>query len=168
MIWRAFKQSGLIKQTNIVLLSLCAISCLLFLWCLYKLLIAGPPGPLLPAEDSLLPLVVNIETVNELPGIIAMRPLFWRARAPVENKKGSPVAEPTARDFDKVRVVGVYSAGVIILGVKNKGRVARGEELLGWTLDRVDSEFAFFLKNGAEERLPLQGPALSFMAKAKR
>lgn len=158
MSWQVFKQLGLIRQVNLTFIGLCVLSLFLCLWCLFKLMTVSPPGPLLPAEDSLLPLVVNTEARNELPGIIALRPLFWRTRKPVEAKESSGVKLQVVSNLDKVKVIGVYSAGVMVKGVKGKGRVAKGAEVLGWTLDRVDSKFAVFVRAGIEKKLPLEGP----------
>lgn len=160
MSWQVFRQLGLVRQVNLTFIGLCVLSLFLCLWCLFKLVTVTPPGPLLPAEDSLLPLVVNTEALNELPGIIALRPLFWRSRKPFEATEIPEVKLQTISNLDKVKVVGVYSAGVIVRGVKGKGRVATGSEVLGWTLHRVGLGFAVFVKAGKEKKLPLQGPSL--------
>lgn len=162
MNWQAFKSSGLESQIKTVCVVLALLSLLLCLWCVYKVWLTPVPGPVLPAADSLRPLVVQDPAAVAKPGIIAVRPLFWRGRKAflAAAPKKAEAAEPKG-DLDKLEVVGVYAAGVLIKGLKGQNRIAIGERVYGWTLKSVEDKTATFNRNGRNKQLLLGAPEVS-------
>ena len=128
-----------------------------------------PPAALPPARATLVPvpLVMPDETgatlAGELAGEIVQRPLFWRARRPLETETASePVVVATgSRALDDVRLVGLFSsgdqAGVILRVAGDRRRLLVGEQLDTWTLDSLDAKVASFSgPDGRRRRIELE------------
>ncbi|MCV6615497.1 MAG: hypothetical protein OIF35_11005 [Cellvibrionaceae bacterium] len=164
----SLKAMGLKGQLNLGLLVLLAFTLLLSLWCVYKVWATPLPGPIMPPEDALSPLAIEPRVVVQDVDIIALRPLFWASRVAYQAAPAKPEARAPARDeIDKLKVVGVYSSGVLVKGLKGKGRVAIGDEILGWRLDKVDASEVTFSRHGQSKTLQLESAKPRTLKKAR-
>jgi len=115
------------------------------------------PVPLAPAADSLEAvgiIIPNTEPMVE--SVMIERPLFWKERQPyvvelIEDEKAAPeVIGPDP--FEKIKLVGVYSGGAILIVDGVKQRIHIGEELVvGWSLELMSAEGLIF-RNGEESK----------------
>ena len=117
--------------------------------------------PLPPASDSLEAVAVVIpEVVPFVKGEMIERPLFWKGRRPYipvekETEKPVPVAEGPDL-FDKIKLVGVYSGGAILIVDGVKQRIHIGEELDGWTFELMDADRVMFVQGSKDRTLQLE------------
>lgn len=146
-------------------------------WNVARVLLLGPPEPVPPARDSLLQVSLSLPQPPSAEDAAAsdfvQRPLFWASRRPppdeadqtvvtrVDPADTEPPLTAEARALDKARVVGTYaladgSGGAIVLSEGARHRVAVGETLLGWTLERVDEQGVVFSGTVRVGRAPEQ------------
>ncbi len=157
------------RRVELVLLATVALLLLTVLYVALRIAMATTIRPLAPAPDSVR--VVALQGAAALPAgereAIVRRPLFWAGRRPVE--AAAPPAEAVAQGaaeeraaaprLKDVTVRGIYGSGDsggVILTVKDRElRLAVGEEIEGWRLDRVDGNSATFVSGGARDRREL-------------
>lgn len=133
---------------------------IVLLWCVYKLWVTPVPGAIRPAEDAMLPLVVDNRVPVEDIHIITERPLFWRSRKaiPIEAGEAGAVVDAQSGDLSRIKVLGVYSQGAMISGLKGRGRISVGDDVFGWKLRKVSGNQLKFTKGGRSEYLSLEEP----------
>lgn len=150
------------------------VSLLLLLQILYSVLRLGflsGPEAIAPSLDFVAagpePVVQPVDPA--LSEEIRSRPLFWSSRRPLEI--GAALQEEVAEDqstgageLDKVRLVGIFgdgdTAGIITLVGEKQRRIHVGEEIEGWTLDRVARDRAILRNSGRTQELMLKPTAI--------
>jgi hypothetical protein len=149
------------RRVELALLGCVVLLLLVGAYLLVRVVLATDVAPIAPAPDS-----VRVATLagraplplEEREAILA-RPLFWAGRVPEEVPQEPAAiaeAEQRARAAPKMKGVtvrGVYGSGDtggVILSVKERElRVAVGDEVEGWRLERVTGNSAVFV-SGAE------------------
>jgi len=142
---------------NRSLLCSVALFVLILLWCIYKLWLTPIPGATLPVGSAMAPQLVKVHPEIESIQDITERPLFWKSRRPLlEVEPEEPQENDSTGDLDKIKVLGVYANGAMVAGVKDKGRIAVGEEVFGWTLESIKGNSLEFSKAGRKKQLLLE------------
>ncbi|MBB6521012.1 hypothetical protein [Pseudoteredinibacter isoporae] len=143
---------------------------LLFAWCTYKVMATPVPGPVLPAADTMQPLVVPEKASVEDSSIITSRPLFWRGRQllAVEPEKEIAPAQVAAADLDKIKLLGIYGGGVLVSGLKDQTRLVLGEKLGDWKLHRLGHGYAEFSRLGEYKSIYIEQPDVSAITTASQ
>lgn len=122
-------------------------------------------SPHMPAELRMS--AQNKESLGGLPEEESLdfifRPLFITSRRPMERVVVAPAevpeplpSAPSSSVLDGYQLLGVFSSGegggVILLNdVKERSRLAVGESLQGWVLDRTDLRSAYFRSDAGEQ-----------------
>ncbi|MDR0702878.1 MAG: hypothetical protein LBF61_10875 [Azoarcus sp.] len=119
------------------------------------------PKPLAPDPAALVvPPVAPSAPAPGLIAAIAARPLFLPGRQGQEQAfPGMSPASAGADSLDDAHLIGIASepsGGVAIVSHGGRqARVRQGEELDGWTLDRVQGNVAYFVRGGEMRDLQL-------------
>lgn len=155
------------RRVELVLLCSGVLVLLLALYLSLRIVLAPRVEPIAPAPDSVrvATLVADgLPPVESREGMLA-RPLFWPERTPLEaavlpeTPAEASASEKPAPQMKEVTVRGVYGsgeAGGVILSVKQRPlRVAVGEEVDGWRLERVSSDGAVFVSGGVRDEREL-------------
>ncbi|GAA6150595.1 hypothetical protein [Pseudoteredinibacter isoporae] len=153
------------------ILLLCVLGfTLLLAWCTYKVLATPVPGPVLPAADTMQPLVVPEKATAEDSSIITTRPLFWRGRQllAVEPEKDMAPTPVASADLSKIKLLGIYGGGVLVSGLKDQTRLVLGEKLGDWKLHRLGQGYAEFSRLGEYQSIYIEQPDVSAITEAGR
>ncbi|KGE04739.1 hypothetical protein [Pseudohaliea rubra] len=156
------------RRVELAAIGLALVLVLVVFYLAVRLAVAGTIRPIEPAPDSVRVASLAAGTVpspEDRQGITA-RPLFWAQRQPVEAVEEPAVVVEKAEKVEKaaprmknVTVHGVYGsgdAGGVILSLKQRElRVAVGEEVDGWQLERVTGDSAVFLSGGVRDEREL-------------
>lgn len=155
------------RRVELAVLGCAAVLLLLLIYLLLRILLATDIAPIAPAPDS-----VRVATlagggalpVQEREALLA-RPLFWAGRQPesaaaglavVTEAEASSEAAPRMKDVTLQGVYGSGKAGGVILSVKQRQlRVAVGDEVEGWRLERVTGDSAVFVSGGKRDEREL-------------
>jgi len=155
------------RRVELAVLVCGALLGLLALYLLLRVVLATDIKPIAPAPDS-----VRVATVAgddallaEEREVLLARPLFWAGRTPEEEREAPEVVaevetkEKAAPRMKDVTVWGIYGSGDtggVILSVKQRQlRLAVGEEVDGWRLDRVTGDSAVFISGGVRDEREL-------------
>jgi len=155
------------RRVELVLLGCGALLLLLALYLLLRILLATDVAPVAPAPDSVR--VVSLAGSGALPAeereVLLARPLFWAGRLPEEasaeaavvvQEKESARAAPRMKDVTVRGVYGSGESGGVILSVKERElRLAVGDEVDGWRLERVTGGSAVFVSGDARDEREL-------------
>ncbi len=143
---------------------------ILLLWCAYKVMATPVPGPVLPAADTMQPLVVPEKATVEDSSIITSRPLFWRGRQllAVKAEKEVAPAQLASADLDKIKLLGIYGGGVLLAGLKDQTRLVLGEKLGDWKLHRLGQGYAEFSRLGEYKSIYIEQPDVSAITEAQQ
>lgn len=138
---------------------------LLLAWCIYKYLATPIPAPILPAAETVRPLVVSEKANIKGADIISERPLFWRSREllAVEPEEELQLVTQNSVELDKIKLLGLYSNGILVAGIKGKTRLVVGEKVGDWKLHRLGQNFAEFTRLGEYKSLSIEQPDVSFI-----
>lgn len=156
------------RRVELAVVSLVLVLVLLVLYLTIRLALSGKVRPIEPASDSVRVASLatgSVPTPEDRETIVA-RPLFWAQRRPAEVvEEPQPVVkkedmkEKAAPRMKGVTVHGVYGSGGtggVILSLKNRElRVAVGEEVDGWQLERVTGDSAVFVSGGVRDEREL-------------
>ena len=155
------------RRVELALLVSVALFALLALYLLLRVAMATDIEPVAPAADSVRVASLAGAGALSVPEREAMlaRPLFWAGRTP-EELPDEPVAVAEAEQPGKpaprmkgVTVRGIYGSGEtggVILSVKKRQlRVAVGEAVDGWRLERVTGDRAVFISAGVRDEREL-------------
>ena len=156
------------RRVELVVVILALVLVLLVLYLTIRLALSGEVRPIEPAPDSVRVASLaagSVPTPEERETIVG-RPLFWAQRRPAEVvEEAEPVVkkevtkEKAAPRMKGVTVHGVYGSGAtggVILSLKNRElRVAVGEEVDGWQLERVTGDSAVFVSGGVRDEREL-------------
>jgi hypothetical protein len=157
------------RRVELALLGCGLLLLLLVLYFLVRVAVATDIDAIAPAPDSVRVASLSrsgVPPVEDREAIVS-RPLFWAERQPVEPvvtpeavaaaEKGKP--EKAAPRMKEVTVSGVYGSGEtggVILSVKQRQlRLAVGEEVDGWRLERVTANSAVFTSGGVRDEREL-------------
>ncbi|MHA7816240.1 MAG: hypothetical protein ACX93N_07175 [Pseudohaliea sp.] len=155
------------RRVELALLVSVVLLVLLAFYLLLRVAMATDIEPVAPAPDSVR--VATLAGAGELPvaerEAMLARPLFWAGRRPEELPE-EPVAVAEAEQPGKpaprmkgVTVRGIYGSGEtggVILSVKDRQlRVAVGEAVDGWRLERVTGDRAVFISAGVRDEREL-------------
>ena len=156
------------RRVELVVLATAALLLLTVLYVAARIAMATTIRPVAPAPDSVR--VAALQGAGALPAeereAIVRRPLFWAERRPTEEvapveavAQGAAENRAAAPRLKDVTVRGIYgsgdSGGVILTGKNRELRLAVGEEIEGWRLERVDGNSATFVSGGERDRREL-------------
>lgn len=146
----------LIKAVSPALLSkavlaVCGLIALQLLWAGGRLVLDSGVDPVPPVASALSPAEASFpEPVSDEQDELVSRPLYWEGRRPAAVPEAA--VEPESADGEiaandpihKVKLLGIIaggeSPGVIVKNGKQIQRVARGEQISGWTLSLMSPE----------------------------
>jgi len=156
------------RRVELVLLATAALLLLTVFYVATRIAMATAIRPVAPAPDSVR--VAGLQGAGVLPAeereAIVRRPLFWAERRPTEAvapveavAQGAVENRAAAPRLKDVTVRGIYgsgdSGGVILTAKDRELRLAVGEEIEGWRLERVNGNSATFVSGGARDRREL-------------
>ena len=155
------------RRVELAVVVCLALLVLLACYLLVCVALATDVDPIPPAPDSVR--VATLAGDDALPGVerevLLARPLFWAGRSPEDDADAAEVlARPGAGDaaaprMQDVTVRGIYGSGAtggVILSVKERQlRIAVGEEVDGWRLERVTGDSALFVSGGLRDEREL-------------
>lgn len=152
------------RRIELALVVLGLVLCLQLLYSGARLLLGGAPEPVAPAGDALQvkPITRPEAVAQGRSDEIRARPLFWGERRPLEGGPAAPEPEEEQQASGKlkdVKLLGIFgggdTAGIIALVKDKKQRILQGERLLGWRLEKVESNRIVLVDGPRREELQL-------------